>query len=843
VAEMDAAFASSGVSHTVNLVYTDVVDYVETNNSSTDLSRLAGTRDGYMDIIHTWRTTYGADLVSLVTDLGGCGLGYVQSNPTNYSTGAAFSTVRNDCLTSNRSLAHEMGHNMGLHHDWWVNSSTTPCQWNHGYVNQAAFGGTSSQRWRTIMSYNTQCSDSGFNCSRLTYYSNPLNTYGGDPMGIPQGQPNPADNAFVLNRAACQVSGFRASATPQPPVADFSGSPTSGDYPLNVNFSDLSTNSPTSWSWTFGDGGSSTSANPSHVYNAAGDYTVSLTVSNSQGSDVATKVAYIHVTTPAPPPADPTNLVATAVSGSQIDLAWDDNATDETGYRVERSPNGSTNWSQIATLGVDANSYSNTGLSDGTTYYYRTYAFHATGQSGYSNVADATTSILEFVDHVASSFSLGSGTESGGYTATHSNGGGSQTIMEQESNGKPSSRTSLMQATWQFPVRNGFPATLFINAWHTNSPDGDEFDVLVSDDGSSFVPMFTLGQTSDGDVYEQQALGVTTSSNLWIRIRDTNRNPGQRDLDAVFVDHMYIRTQATSDPPPDAPILSATATGFSEVSLSWSNVTNELGYRIERSDDGGSTFNVVDVVGADVTSYDDSGLSAETTYDYLVASFNGGGSSNSNVETVTTDPAPSAPELHLGDLTMGVSGNKRWTTTVTASVHNSVHGPVQGATVSGSWDGGGTASCTTSSSGSCSVSASWKNETSVTFTVSNLSMSGSTYNSSANDVSDAVTGTAPDQLRKTNQSREIPESLALDQNYPNPFNPSTVIEYGLAEAGHVRVSVFNTLGQEIAVLDDATREEGWHRVTFDAGDLPSGVYVTVVQQAGVTRTRAMLLAK
>lgn len=85
---------------------------------------------------------------------------------------------------------------------------------------------------------------------------------------------------------------------PQPPVADFSGNPTSGDAPLTVNFTDLSANTPTSWDWTFGDGGSSTAQNPSHEYANAGDYTVSLTATNAQGSDSETKTDYITVTEP-----------------------------------------------------------------------------------------------------------------------------------------------------------------------------------------------------------------------------------------------------------------------------------------------------------------------------------------------------------------------------------------------------------------------------------------------------------------------------------------------------------------------------------------------------------------
>jgi PKD repeat protein len=88
-----------------------------------------------------------------------------------------------------------------------------------------------------------------------------------------------------------------------PPVADFSGSPTSGDAPLDVSFTDLTTNNPTSWDWTFGDGGTDTVQNPSHTY-AAGTYTVSLTAANAAGSDSETKIDYISVTQPPAPVAD-----------------------------------------------------------------------------------------------------------------------------------------------------------------------------------------------------------------------------------------------------------------------------------------------------------------------------------------------------------------------------------------------------------------------------------------------------------------------------------------------------------------------------------------------------------
>lgn len=78
-------------------------------------------------------------------------------------------------------------------------------------------------------------------------------------------------------------------------TADFSGTPTSGVRPLNVAFTDLSTGNPTSWSWTFGDGGTSTAQDPSHNYTAAGVYDVTLTVSDGTTSNSQTKTAYITV--------------------------------------------------------------------------------------------------------------------------------------------------------------------------------------------------------------------------------------------------------------------------------------------------------------------------------------------------------------------------------------------------------------------------------------------------------------------------------------------------------------------------------------------------------------------
>jgi PKD repeat protein len=89
------------------------------------------------------------------------------------------------------------------------------------------------------------------------------------------------------DRAAGEID-TDAGAPPDPlaPTADFSASITSGSPPLNVDFSDLSSQTPTGWNWNFGDSGTSGSENPAHQYTVPGTYTVSLEASNANGSHV-----------------------------------------------------------------------------------------------------------------------------------------------------------------------------------------------------------------------------------------------------------------------------------------------------------------------------------------------------------------------------------------------------------------------------------------------------------------------------------------------------------------------------------------------------------------------------
>lgn len=215
----NTSYQNSGINQRLNLVRAMETNYTESGSMATDLYRVTGVAgyEGYMTDVRAARETYRADLVNLLTmpDPQYCGMAWLMTSvstsfaPWGYSVVAAGS-----CATSNYSFAHELGHNMGARHDWYVDAALQPYTYAHGYVNLVG-------RWRTIMAYNSHCAASGFNCTRLPYWSNPDMTYNGAPLGVSQGTstacqvnnlsnpPCDADNRKTLNNTAATVAAFR----------------------------------------------------------------------------------------------------------------------------------------------------------------------------------------------------------------------------------------------------------------------------------------------------------------------------------------------------------------------------------------------------------------------------------------------------------------------------------------------------------------------------------------------------------------------------------------------------------------------------------------------------------
>ena len=231
VAEANQAYANSGITARLNLVQAVLTNYVESGDMSTDLSRLRGNGDGYMDELHSLRDSTGADLVSLIEDEPAyCGLAYRMTSLSTGFASSAFSVVHRSCATGYYSFAHELGHNQGAHHDP-ANASGAIYNYAYGYQEPL-------NSFRTVMAYN--CSGG---CTRVSQFSNPNVLYNGKPTGASGNN----DNALALNNTAATVASFRTggSQTPTapavPPTAPGSLDAAAAGYSaMTVNWSDNS---------------------------------------------------------------------------------------------------------------------------------------------------------------------------------------------------------------------------------------------------------------------------------------------------------------------------------------------------------------------------------------------------------------------------------------------------------------------------------------------------------------------------------------------------------------------------------------------------------------------------
>jgi fibronectin type 3 domain-containing protein len=284
------------------------------------------------------------------------------------------------------------------------------------------------------------------------------------------------------------------------------------------------------------------------------------------------------------PPAAPQNLVASAVGSSRVDVSWSD-VSGETGYRVERSGNGVDGWSVIASVGAGALAYSDRGLSAQTTYFYRVIATNYAGDSGYSDVASATTA-AETIPLAPANL-----------TATASGG----------------SRVNLV--------------------WSDRSDNENGFVIERSSDaGASWTPLTTLAT----DATSSSDTTVVPGTSYRYRVKATG-NAGDSE-------YSNTATVTTPLPPPPPPALPAAPTGLSlsvlsssSIRLSWlDNSSNESGFIIQRSTDG-SRWTQIATVNANSTSYTSTGLQRRTRYYYRVVAVNSAGNSPySNVASATT---------------------------------------------------------------------------------------------------------------------------------------------------------------------------------------------------------------
>ncbi|MCA9787899.1 MAG: T9SS type A sorting domain-containing protein, partial [Candidatus Cloacimonetes bacterium] len=99
------------------------------------------------------------------------------------------------------------------------------------------------------------------------------------------------------------------------------------------------------------------------------------------------------------------------------------------------------------------------------------------------------------------------------------------------------------------------------------------------------------------------------------------------------------------------------------------------------------------------------------------------------------------------------------------------------------------------------------------------------------------------QILSTSVEATLPLEWALDAIHPNPFNPATVLPFSLPREAWMRLSVYNLQGQRVALLHDGTLAAGQHRLTWNASNHASGVYLAVLESADVRLVRKMTLLR
>jgi titin len=389
------------------------------------------------------------------------------------------------------------------------------------------------------------------------------------------------------------------------------------------------------------------------------------------------------------PPAAPSALTAAAASATQINLVWTNNAINQTGFKVERSPDNVT-FAQVGTANAGATTYSDPNLLPKTLYYYRVRATNASGDSGYSNVSSATT-LADTTPPTAPSGLMATAASSTqinlswtastdnvavtGYQIQRCQGAGCNAfaqiaapagtgtsyidtglspsvsycyeIIATDAAGNLSSPSNVSSATTLAGppaapsglLATAASATQINLSWTNNATKQTGFKVERSADGVTFTQIGTTGATTT--IYSDSPLAPVTI--YYYRVRATN-GAG----DSAYTSVANATTLADTTPPTAPSNLTATAASTTQINLAWTPSTDNVGvtqYQIQRCQGAGcATFAQVGT--STNTSFPDSGLLASTSYSYQVRALDAAGNASpfSNVATaVTQSPAPPPP--------------------------------------------------------------------------------------------------------------------------------------------------------------------------------------------------------
>lgn len=409
-------------------------------------------------------------------------------------------------------------------------------------------------------------------------------------------------------------------------------------------------------------------------------------------------------------PSAPTDLQATAVSSSRVDLSWQDTSNNEEFFDIERAIGGG-GFVPLVTVAANVESYSDSTVSPDMAYSYKVKARNAVGSSGYSNVAAASTPPAPDPGAIKS-ITFEDGFLVGPVTGADSTKGTVQLETALPLKGTfsariPNAGSSFLEEKFtpagdlyvSFYVRlAALPASDVRLALISSSGDSTGLLLLLSSgrlrlrfgsttigDSQPLVPgqLYRIGLhqkagsgnavleafVASGDASFTAPFAATTTGS-WVVLADRLRVGATTNAAVnVVVDDIILATTAMPGPsvgpgmPPNAPTgLTATAVSSGQVHLSWTdNSNNETAFRIERGPAGSSDsdFVLIDTVGTNATSYNDTTVGPNTSYDYRVLSAIGTLlSTPSNTASVTTPPAAAPPNAPTGLNTTAVTATR-----------------------------------------------------------------------------------------------------------------------------------------------------------------------------------------
>ena len=371
----------------------------------------------------------------------------------------------------------------------------------------------------------------------------------------------------------------------------------------------------------------------------------------------------------------PSGTNATAVSWSQINVGWQDNSSNETGFEVHRSTTGPSGaFALLSSTGANVTSYSNGGLSGSTQYCYTVRAFRTTGgktsYSAFSSAACATTLVsplpaapsaahaapyqgqwitVTWTDNSTNETGFRierAGTSTGPWTSVVTTPANVTTFNDVQYFAREQAecyRTFAVNSYGDSPASNVFcTAVPMMPINLAASPPGDGSVQLIWTDNSAFEDGYQVRRVTSGPGTVLATLPANATS-----YRDPAPAPDSTYWYCVFPtrdggtgDGACLQVVLATAPPATPSNLGVQPTSSSSVAASWTDQsTNEAGFRVERSTDGGASWVTAVTAGIDESSVTDQPLAAEQQVCYRVIAFNNMGDSPPSNTACTTPPA------------------------------------------------------------------------------------------------------------------------------------------------------------------------------------------------------------